>query len=121
VSSDRPITLDDVDWTDDLLVTYQGEPVTGEVVELDHKGRTVEVATYSAGIQDGLTRRFHPNGQVASEMWFEAGVQEGTARAWHDSGQLRWEGRFRGGRIVAERAWTEDGQPVEMPTNKDRP
>jgi antitoxin component YwqK of YwqJK toxin-antitoxin module len=121
MESRQQIDAEELEDLDDYRVAYRGEPVTGEVIVRDGQGRPYELISYSGGIQEGVTRRFHPDGQVASEVWFEAGVQEGTGRTWYGDGRLRWEGRFRGGRIVAERAWTEDGRPVDHPTDEDRP
>jgi antitoxin component YwqK of YwqJK toxin-antitoxin module len=107
--TDRPIPLDEVDWTDDLVVTWHGEPVTGEVVELDAEGRPVEVVTYNGGIQDGPTRRYHPSGRLAAEHWYEGGVPHGIGRTWYESGRPKSEARYERGRVVHERAWAEDG------------
>jgi antitoxin component YwqK of YwqJK toxin-antitoxin module len=108
-SPTRVINVDDVDWTKELFVTFRGEPVTGEVVELYPDGRPMEVVTYHGGIPEGLTQRYHPNGRVESELWLEAGIPEGTGRVWYDNGQLRSETRYRRGSVVEERTWAADG------------
>jgi antitoxin component YwqK of YwqJK toxin-antitoxin module len=116
VDQDRIITLDEIDWTDELHVTFNGELVTGEVVELDQHGQPIEVVTYDHGIREGLTRRFYPNGVVKSEQWYESGIPEGMARTWYENGQLRSESRFVRAEIVEERLWAEDG--TELPGRK---
>jgi antitoxin component YwqK of YwqJK toxin-antitoxin module len=121
VGSDRVITLDEIDWTDDLRVTWHGQPVSGEVVELDDEGRTVEVVTYAGGIQEGPARRYHPNGRLESEHWYEAGVPEGLGRTWYAGGQPRSVARYEHGRVVEERAWAEDGTPLDPLTGPPGP
>jgi antitoxin component YwqK of YwqJK toxin-antitoxin module len=109
VEPDRVLTVDDVNWTRELLVTFQGEPVTGEVVELYPDGQPMEVVTYNGGIQEGLTRRFYPDGSVQSELWYELGIPVGVGRTWYENGQLRSETRYAQGNVVDKRTWAEDG------------
>jgi antitoxin component YwqK of YwqJK toxin-antitoxin module len=113
------VSLDDIDWTDELQVTFNGEPVTGEVVDLDQHGRPIEVVTYDYGIQEGLTRRFYPDGSVQFELWYEVGIPVGVGRTWYENGQLQSETRYSQGNVVEKRTWAEDGTELTGGIKRD--
>jgi antitoxin component YwqK of YwqJK toxin-antitoxin module len=106
---EQPIDAEDIEDLDDDRVAYEGSLVTGEVLVRDDEGRLYELITFVAGIQEGLTREFWPNGQVRSEHWYEGGVIHGVGRTWHENGRLASETRYRHGLVLDERTWSKDG------------
>ncbi|MET8278705.1 hypothetical protein [Micromonospora sp. NPDC005174] len=50
------VEYDNVETEDDLRMTYQGEPFTGEVVERPPQGQDIAITMYFNGMEDGPAR-----------------------------------------------------------------
>jgi len=72
----------------------QGKPFTGVTFELYDNGDTVKTATYKEGKEDGITRWWHPNKQLAQERYFVNGWKQGTHKGWWPNGKLQFEYHF---------------------------
>jgi hypothetical protein len=60
---------------------------------------------------DGISRTWHPNGQLASEYERKIGVTVGEPRQWHDNGVLASVIPYVGGKIHGVvRQWEKDGK-----------
>ena len=95
------VDLDDVEWNDFALVTHNGEPFTGEVVEKTSTGAVVAVTDYTGGMEEG-----------PSTEWYPSGVHQ----EWHLDGHLAAETEFDDqGRQLSNREWDETGNEVAVP------
>jgi antitoxin component YwqK of YwqJK toxin-antitoxin module len=106
------ISFNDIEYSEDLVVLYDGEPLTGRVVDRDDDGRIVRELEFLEGFQEGPERIYHPNGQLQSERMIDTGLASGPARTWYENGQLESESVYRNGRIISQKKWSENGQPL---------
>jgi antitoxin component YwqK of YwqJK toxin-antitoxin module len=108
------IDIDDVDFDDGVHYRYNGELVTGEVVETDRDGNLIELTPVVDGRPNGVERAWYADGTLRVETTVVNGNATGTSRKWHPNGRLAEERDFdRSGGLVAIRLWDEDGTPVE--------
>ncbi|OAA27480.1 MORN repeat protein [Frankia sp. EI5c] len=103
------VHIDDIDYTDDLFVTYQGEFFTGRVTDYYRDGRPRKVETYENGRLRGLERTFYPDGSVMSEYWNVDDGRHGVGRSWFSNGQLESETQYDRGKVLRRKRWAEDG------------
>lgn len=77
--------------------------------------------TWRAGVQEGPTRTFHPDGTPASETPYVAGKAEGLSRSWDAKGRLVRESPMRGGRRhgTVTDYWPETGKPKRVAVYQD--
>jgi antitoxin component YwqK of YwqJK toxin-antitoxin module len=118
------INIDDADMSDDHRLTYQGEWFTGEAVETARNGQVIALTTYYAGMEDGPSKEWYPDGQPKSEGQVRYGMAIGTFREWHRNGRLAVEQRFDDeghGRQLSLRRWDEDGNLIEDKTYRPSP
>lgn len=112
--------------TGDAGATYLGECVYrdgvrhGPIRQWRTSDRTLyETGTVVGGHYDGLVRRFHSNGTIASEISYANGELQGVARYFDPGGTLTSEKEYRGGRLWTgmqeygiERGRLEQGKKV---------
>jgi antitoxin component YwqK of YwqJK toxin-antitoxin module len=118
MAPEEKLTLDQIDYDEDLRAIYGGEHIYGEVVELDAEGRTVAVTTFTDGVKDGPWRTYYPNSRLKAECSYRMGLPDGLSRTWHPNGAPASEATFEYGDVVAERAWSEDGTEVDPKTGQ---
>ena len=113
------VDIDDTSFDDGFTYMYEGEPVTGEIVETDPDGNVVTVIPVVDGVPNGTERAWYPDGTLRLEIPMVNGAVRGTSRQWHPDGRLAQECDFDDrGDLVAIREWTEDGTPVERPPGR---
>lgn len=105
----RSVNIDDIEYTDDLFVIYEGEPFTGEVVDYYADGQLRKIETYGNGIPRGPERTFYPDGSIKSEYWNVDGGWHGIGRTWFPNGQPESETRYDHAEVVERKRWSEDG------------
>lgn len=119
------------------ILTHQGEPFTGVLVEHYPGGapqsrsevkkgrlhgksegwfaagnREVE-EFFINGVSHGKRTRWHSNGQIASEAFIQNGEISGTFRRWHPNGHLAEEISMLGGKPHGlSRSFQADGSPL---------
>lgn len=72
------------------------------------------------GLPDGVTRHWHANGQLATEIPLTGGIVNGTVRQWNESGGLLGSFEMIAGTGVY-RIWYGNGQLMnEMPSSNGR-
>lgn len=108
------VDMDDsgVDIEGSSIITYRGNPFTGELVEHFPKGGGLwNLTTYVDGVEDGAQREWYRDGTLKSEGQVKAGFIEGTWRTWHPNGVLAEEEEFDAAGHVARRAaWSAEGE-----------
>jgi hypothetical protein len=72
-------------------------------------GQVETEITYDRGHVNGVTKRWHPNGVLASAIPVEDDMVEGVARFWDDSGKLLGEYEILGGTGI-QKMWFPNGQ-----------
>jgi antitoxin component YwqK of YwqJK toxin-antitoxin module len=110
------INLDDTSYGDDEeeIYRYNGELITGDVVETDRDGNVIGLTPVVNGRANGVERAWYSDGTLRLEIPVVNGNATGTSRQWHPNGQLAEERDFDGrGDLVAIRLWAEDGTPLE--------
>lgn len=118
MAPERRITLDQIDYDEDLRAIFDGERIDGEVVEVDSQGRTVTSTTFANGLRDGPDREYYPDQRLKAEYLYRTGLPHGIARTWHPNGALARELTYERGEVLAERAWSEDGTEVDPKTGQ---
>jgi hypothetical protein len=110
----EPIKFDALDSDDSPEYLMNGEPFTGEVVELDGAGRLLSLITVVRGEPEGATRIWHPDGTKKFEETVKDGRPVGVTRSWHINGVLAEEKTFdEQGQLIATITWNEAGQLTE--------
>lgn len=113
------IDIDDVDFDDGVNYRYNGQLLTGEVVETDRDGNVIELTPVVDGRPNGVERAWYPDGTRRVETTVADGAATGISRQWHPNGQLAEERDFdERGDLVAIRLWDENGTPVERPPGR---
>ncbi|MCZ7377847.1 toxin-antitoxin system YwqK family antitoxin [Micromonospora sp. WMMC250] len=108
------VDYDDVETEDDLRVTYQGEPFTGEVVERSPQGQVIALTTYFEGMEDGPSAEWYPTGERKAEGNVRYGTAVGVHEEWHRNGNPASRVEFDNqGRMLSRQRWAEDGTPIE--------
>lgn len=59
------------------IYLLRGVPFSGFAIETFPDGRLRTQMPFMRGLHDGVTRRWHPNGQLKSEQSFRNGVAHG--------------------------------------------
>jgi hypothetical protein len=77
-------------WHQDSLF-YKGQPYSGKAISLFANGDTAVYKEFWNGLQEGITRRWHPNQQMAEDRFYIAGKKEGRHRAWWPDGKPQFE------------------------------
>ena len=109
------VDFDDIETEDDLRVTYQGEPFTGEVVERGPGGQVVALTTYFNGMEDGPSAEWYPTGERKSAGMVRYGSAVGVHEEWYRDGTLAARDEFdENGKLLSRHRWAEDGTPIEV-------
>ncbi|MGW2628145.1 toxin-antitoxin system YwqK family antitoxin [Streptomyces chattanoogensis] len=98
----------DMDFGGRLL--YKGTLFSGEVTE--HAGQTlVSLDNYVNGVQDGRSQEWYRDGTLRSEGTARMGRPVGVSREWHPNGQIAADRVFAedGLTMLCDRAWDESG------------
>jgi antitoxin component YwqK of YwqJK toxin-antitoxin module len=104
----------DLDWDDDNLPWYDGEPFTGECVETAPDGRLLSLTTYENRLGEGPFRGWSNDGVLILEGTSHRNLPVGTQREWYGTGAPKYEREYgEQGRLLAYRHWDEDGNLVE--------
>ena len=99
---------------DHVIVHYEGEPYTGEVVSHDNEGRLIRLQTYVDGVSTGPYRRWWPDGALESEGTLSLGAHVGEWRSWHRNGQLAKHTFYTDrGTGVCGRKWDKQGNLLQ--------
>jgi hypothetical protein len=77
-------------WHQDSLF-FQEKPFSGKAYSLFANGDTAVYKEFWNGLQEGITRRWHPNKQLAEDRFYIAGKKEGRHKAWWPDGKLQFE------------------------------
>jgi antitoxin component YwqK of YwqJK toxin-antitoxin module len=77
-------------WHQDSLY-FQGKPYSGKAYSLFANGDTAIYKEFWNGLQEGITKRWHPNKQMSEDRFYIAGKKEGKHRAWWPDGKPQFE------------------------------
>lgn len=75
-------------------VYYKQKHFTGYQFALHLNGDTALLKSFYNGLEEGFTRKWHTNKQLAEERFYLAGKKEGLHRAYWQSGRLKFEYHF---------------------------
>ncbi|NEW52266.1 hypothetical protein GV792_19700 [Nocardia cyriacigeorgica] len=106
------VNFDPVDWDEDERLLHQGQPFTGEAVEILEDQLTYQ-EFYENGVPHGSVREWWPDGTPKSEGQVRHGLPYGTFREWHENGRLAIEKKFGDrGQLVTVDKWDEHGSRI---------
>lgn len=86
------LALDDstIIWHQDSLF-FKAKPYSGKAFSLFANGDTAISKEFWNGLQEGITKRWHPNHQLAEDRFYIAGKKEGRHRAWWPDGKPQFD------------------------------
>lgn len=93
-------------------VKNSGELVTGTVASFNSKtGQKQASVQIVQGQENGVAKRWYPNGQIEELTQFKNGKKHGLEKEWHKNGQMASITEYIDGkRHGTSRDWYEDGQ-----------
>lgn len=102
-----------LDYTDDGLYCYEGEPFTG-ISYFQGKGGWLKAEhEYRDGMRWGPSKGwFKPGSPEYEEQWSQ-GLLHGLRREWHEGGRLAAEETYEYGIRLWGKRWDEEGNPAE--------
>jgi antitoxin component YwqK of YwqJK toxin-antitoxin module len=71
-----------------------GQPFSGYVFELFANGDTALITSYLQGKEDGLSKHWHVNKQLAETRYYNSGWKEGTHTGWWENGNMKYQYHF---------------------------
>ena len=96
------------------ILTYNGQPFTGELEDTDAEGRVIGLTSYAGGIEHGPQAEWYPTGEKYIEGQCEQGSAVGEWREWHRNGKLAEHSLFnKFGELIQLQRCDEDGVLVE--------
>jgi hypothetical protein len=105
---------DDLEWDDNNLPSYEGEPFTGECIEVAADGRLLSLTTYVNGLDEGPFRAWSGDGVLVVEGTSHLGRTIGVQREWYSTGALKVERNYgEYGVLLRYQQWDEDGNLIE--------
>lgn len=101
------VTYDDIeeagtDADGQVVVHYQGQPLTGIIVEHSEIGQLLSESEYTDGLLGGIQRQYYPNGQMQEEYTIINNKMEGTFTEWDEQGNVTGVTHWKNGAIVDE-------------------
>jgi antitoxin component YwqK of YwqJK toxin-antitoxin module len=107
------VTEDELDWGDDDRPEHEGQPFTGECVEVASDGRLLASTSYVDGVPDG-PQRVWAGDVLIDENFRRRGHLVGIQRQWYPTGVLKLEQQYSEDSVLLRwRAWDEDGNLTE--------
>ncbi len=92
----RPIPSKWVDATDNKLTQHQDtlfynlQKFSGYLFQLYPSADTALVISFIDGVQEGITRKWYDNGQLAESRLYVQGKKEGVHQAWWQDGKPKF-------------------------------
>jgi len=86
---------------------------SGFAIETFADGRPATQMSLMRGLQDGVTRRWHVNGQLRSEENFRNGARQGCHREWQPDCVLTMLSTWNAGAPVEEWRFDDQARPIQ--------
>jgi antitoxin component YwqK of YwqJK toxin-antitoxin module len=107
------VNIEDTTVDEGETVLYQGEPLTGEVVDTAPDGTVITLRSYRDGREEGPQREWYDDGTPESEYRVTDSKLTGETLDWHPNGRLARRQEFdEFGQLRMREVWDEDGQSV---------
>lgn len=106
------INFDELDFTDDLINTWNGKPFTGIAFEYNGQGKLISEVSFVDGIEHGIARDWYPSGQLKKETYLMWGGLHGVSREWFENGRLKSEAYGEYAILIKRKIWDEDGNLI---------
>lgn len=82
-----------LDMNEEQTVFYEGKPFTGIAYEMEGDKLVCEIP-YCEGIQEGVAKEYHANGNISGEHNYKRAVLHGKSKEWHEDGKLKSEADY---------------------------
>lgn len=107
------INMENLEYTDEGIYTYQGIPFCGFGIEYYENGQLQSEISYRDGIENGITREWFSNGQLECENQIVNGGKHGRCQEWFESGRLKNDSLYEFGILTKKKQWDETGKLVQ--------
>jgi antitoxin component YwqK of YwqJK toxin-antitoxin module len=105
------VDLDQLEPRDDLMY-FKEKPFTGVGVRKYPNGKKEGEFPFKDGKAHGLLTGWYENGKKHSEATLKDGKRHGLFTQWYENGQKKEEGTFKDGKLISDKSWDEDGNPL---------
>ncbi len=93
---------------------FNNEKFSGIQYALYKQGDTAFIKPYLYGLEEGVTKKWYPNKQLAEERLYIDGKKEGIHKGWWDNGNIKFEFEVSNDEYTNEfKEWTRDGLLVK--------
>lgn len=107
------VPIDELDYSDQHIYLYEGQPFTGIAYEALPDGQVVAEESYVDGGLKGPSREWYPTGELKSEVYYKSGAPHGKCREWYQHGILKLECLYEYSIIIERKEWDENGKLVK--------
>lgn len=100
---------------------YQNKAFSGVVYQLhENTIDTLLREQYTAGVLHGLSKKWHPNGQLMEIRYYERGEKHGQQTAYFENGNKKFEFTAQHDQYEGElKEWNVDGRLIHLATFKN--
>ena len=104
------VNVDNIDFGNDYVYRFEGEPFTGIGFELDEAGRLIGEMEFREDMTAGYSREWNSDGTLIAENSLMNNTKHGPQREWSEAGLLVTEEEFQYGFCVRRRRWDDNGK-----------
>lgn len=91
-------------------VYYNDSFFTGYRFDLDEKADTLSVQSYFNGVEEGIQKKWYPNGQISEQRFYINGKKEGIQEGWWPNGRQKFYFTTYNNEYTGEfREWLDNG------------
>ena len=102
----------------DSIYIYKGEEYSGHLIQGNVQANKLDYS-YHSGIQEGLQKGWHSNGNLSFEYECKGGLREGEYREYYPNGNLQILKKYEHGVVVQNKIKDIDGKTIANYTYKD--
>ena len=92
------------------IVTYKGEPFTGDLIKTTDDGQLRHKVTLKDGKVDGIGEDYYENGQLHYKENYKDGEKDGVCYIFFENGQIYLKKIYKDGEIIELEQYYENGQ-----------
>jgi antitoxin component YwqK of YwqJK toxin-antitoxin module len=109
----RRVPIEILEEGDDGVARLDGEPFTGCAYEEASGPRMPGEVEFVDGLQHGLARDWHLNGQLHGCTEYRSGVRHGLDEEWFENGRKAMEARYEHNILLEKVLWDKEGRELQ--------